>query len=160
MLHAYGRPYIVRFELIAVTTPVDFLEVAPADDKPVLLIEAHITQSTEAKDAEEEMLRIAVRRGYTGSGSGGTSATIFKRNPSDAAAGFTAETNNTTLAATGTPDELHSESFNVRAGWHFTPTPEGYLPVTQAQTLLAVRLLAAPADSVSFDGVFHLLELF
>lgn len=159
MLEAYGRYYIVQFQAVAVTTVVDFLEIVPADDKPCFLKEAHITQSTEAKDAEEELLRVAIRRGYTTSGSGGTVPAIEKRNPSDAAAGFVAEANNTTVAATGTPAELHARSFNNRIGWHFEPTPEAYIPVTQAQTSLVVRLLAAPADSTTFDGEFHIIEL-
>jgi hypothetical protein len=161
MLEAYGRPYIVWFQAVAVTTIVDFLALRPADDKPCLLTEAHITQSTDYKDAEEEGLRIAIRRGYTAAGSGGnTTPTIEKRNPSDAAASFDADTNNTTVENTGTVAELHSRSFNNRIGWHFEPTPEKYLPVTQAQTSLVVRLLAAPADSITFDGEFHILELF
>ena len=160
MLEAYGRYYIVQFQAVAVTAAVDFLEIVPADDKPCLLKEAHITQSTDYQDAAEEGLRIAIRRGYTTSGSGGTVPAIEKRNPGDAAAGFTAEANNTTLATTGTPAELHARSFNNRIGWHFEPTPESYLPVTQAQTSMVVRLLAAPADSITFDGEFHIIELF
>lgn len=160
MIEAYGRYYIIQFEAVAVTTTVDFLEIAPADDKPCLLVEAHITQSTEYKDAEEEGLRIAIRRGYTASGSGGTTPTIEKRNPADASAGFAAEVNNTTLANTGTIAEMPGKrSFNNRIGWHFEPTPTGYIWVSQAQTSLVVRLLAAPADSTSFDGEFHILEL-
>ena len=160
MLEAYGRYYIVQFQAVAVSAAQDLLELAPADDKPCLLVEAHVSQSSDYKDAEEEGLRLAVRRGYTTSGSGGTAPTIERRNPGDAAASFVAEVNNTTLATTGTVAELHSRSFNSRIGWHFEPTPTGYLPVAEAQSRLVVRLLAAPADALTMDGEFHILELF
>jgi hypothetical protein len=160
MLEAYGRYYIVQFEAVAVSAAQDLLEIAPADDKPCLLVEAHVTQSSDYKDAEEEGLRIAVRRGYTTSGSLGTVPTIEKRNPGDAAASFAAEVNNTTLANTGTAVELPGKrSWNNRIGWHFEPTPTGYIWVAEAQSRLVVRLLAAPVDALTMDGEFHILEL-
>lgn len=154
-----GRMYTVSFQAAAVTTTLDFFEVQPADDKPVALHGVSIGQSTELGDAAEEQLRWAVIRGYTSSGSVGGTANVEALNPADTAPGFTGEVANTTIASTGTPDILHADTFNVRAGLQFWWTPETRPICTQAQTLIVVRLVAAPADSVTFDGTLYVEEL-
>jgi hypothetical protein len=154
-----SRLYALTFQNVAVTAAVDFFEVQPADDKPVRLHGVCIGQSTEAGDAQDEMLRWAVLRGFTTSGSAGGTASVKPLAPGDAAASFTGEVVNTTLATTGTPDVLHADCFNVRAGLQFWWTPECRPVCTQAQTLIVVRLVAAPADSITFDGTLLVEEL-
>ncbi len=154
-----GRMYSVSFENVAVTVAQDFFELTPADDKPIAIHAVHISQSTETGDAAEEMLRVSIIRGFTASGSGGSAPTAIPLNPNAAAAGCTAEVNNTTVANTGTSVTLHSESFNVRGGWVFMPTPECRPVASQANTTIVVRLNAAPADSVSMSGTLYLEEL-
>jgi hypothetical protein len=106
------------------------------------------------------MLRVAILRGHTTSGSGGSAATPAPLNSSaDTAAGATAETNNTTIASAGTAVTLHAETFNIRAGWQYIPTPEMRPGASQANTTIVVRLMAAPADELRVSGTLIFEEL-
>lgn len=155
-----GRMYVCTFENVAVTASQDLFELSPADDKPVLIHEISLSQSTELGDAAEEQLRIEIIRGYTASGSGGSAFTpVPLQSSAGAAAGCAAEINNTTVANTGTPAVLRAESFNLRSGWLYVPTPECRPGASQANTTLVVRLMAAPADSVTMNGTLVFEEL-
>lgn len=148
-----GRMYSVVFENVSVTAAQDFFELTPADDKPILIHGIYLANISEVGDAAEEMLRVAILRGHTTGGSGGSAPTPAPLGSSaGAAAGAAAEVNNTTIASAGTAVTLHAESFNVRAGWQFIPTPEARPGASQANTTIVVRLMAAPADAVSMSG--------
>lgn len=158
-----GRMYTVEFENRVVANADgdhDLFEITPADDKPCTVHAIYLSQSTEVGDGEEEMLRLQIIRGHTTSGDNGVSPAPTPRpsDPGDAAAGFTAEAENTTIASGGTTENLHSESFNVRTGWVYLPTPEMRPKVTQAETTLVLRLLAAPADDVTMNGTIYIEE--
>lgn len=155
-----GRMYAVTFENVAVTAAQDFFELSPADDKPVLIHAVYISQYSDVGDAAEEILRVTIKRGHTTSGSGGSAFTPLPL-PSSAgvAAGAVAEINNTTIASAGTAVALHAETFNIRAGWQFIPTPETRPGASQANTTIVVRLEAAPADSLSMSGTLIFEEL-
>ena len=154
-----GRVYTVEFENVAVTAAQDFFEIAPADDKPCKVLGLFLSQFSDVGDAAEECLRIRIIRGHSTGGSGGSAPTPRPVNPSDAAAGFAAEVNNTTIASAGTAVNLHSDSFNIRVGYPVW-FPEKCQPqVSQgAGVLLVVRLLAAPADSLSLSGTLYVEE--
>lgn len=99
-----SRIYTVSFQgtVTAAGADTDWLEIAPADDKPVKLRGFLISQISEIKDAEEEGLRFSIIRlpaTFT-SGSGGSSATPAPMDSADTAAGATCEVNNTTVATT------------------------------------------------------------
>lgn len=156
-----GRIYTVEFENITIANAdgdQDLFEITPADDKPCKVIGLFLDQISDVGDAAEEMLRYRVIRGHATSGSGGAAATPRPLRPSDTAAGFTAETNNTTIASTGTPVNLHSGAFNIRTGLVMPLPPELYWEVTQGQTLLVVRLMAAPADDLVMSGTLYVME--
>lgn len=153
-----GRVYAVPFAAVAITAAQDLVEISPADDKPVELIGWHIGQTTDAGDAQDELLQITVIRGHTSSGSGGSSVTPAPLSPNDAAAGFAAEINNTTIASAGTTATLFASAWNVRAGFDVW-LPEDVRPrASQANTTLVVRM-SAPADSITTNGVFWVREL-
>lgn len=153
-----GRTYTVQFENVAVTAAQDFFEITPADDKPVKIVGLFLSQSSDVADAAEEMLRVSIIRGHATSGSGGSAPTPAVLDPVDTAAGFTAEVNNTTIASAGTGVTLHSESFNIRTGYANWWPPEVCPRASQANTTIVVRLLAAPADSLSMSGTLYLEE--
>lgn len=153
-----GRTYAVTFNAVAATVAQDAFEITPADDKPCEIVSIHISQTTEAGDAMDEMLGVQIIRGFTTSGSGGSAPTPAPMRPADTAAGFTAEVNNTTVATTGTTATLHSDAFNVRAGWTYIPPLDARPVVNQGNTSLVVRL-TAPADSVTFNGTMIVREL-
>lgn len=154
-----GRVYSVNFENVAATALQDLIEISPADDHPIKLLGLFLSQSSEIGDAQEEMLRVQILRGYTVSGSGGSAQTPVPLDPGDTAASFAAEVNNTTVANTGSPVILHSESFNVRSGLAHYWTPETALIANQAGTTIAVRLLANPTDSVTINGTLYVEEM-
>lgn len=153
-----SRIYTVVFQAVAVTAAQDFFEITPADDKPVELIGLFIGNSTDFGDAQDELLRYSIIRGHATSGSGGTAPTPRPVDRSGAAAGFTAEVNNTTIASTGTPITTHADTFNVRAGeklWF----PEGtWTECSQTDTTVVVRLHSTPADSITLDGTLYVRE--
>lgn len=154
-----GRMYSVEFENVAVTAAQDFFELTPADDKPIAIHAVYISQTTELGDTAEEQLRLAIVRGHTTGGSGGTSPTPTPLNPNDTAAGCSAEVNNTTIASGGTTTDCHVDAMNVRAGWVYIPTPETRIQASEANTTIVVRLLAAPTDSVTMGGTLYFEEL-
>ena len=154
-----GRVYSVNFENVAVTAAQDFFEVSPADDKPVKILGLFLSQSTELGDAAEEMLRVQVIRGHATGGSGGSAATPVAVDSADPAAGFAAKVNNTTIASAGTAVNVHSDTFNVRAGLQLFWTPETAPIARQGDTTIVVRLLAAPADSITMGGTLYVEEL-
>lgn len=154
-----SRVYAVTFQAVAVTAAQDLFEITPADDKPVRFLGWHLSQYTDVGDAQDEVLRLAVIRGFTASGSGGSAATPAPLNPNAAAAGFTAEVNNTTLANTGTTATLYAGGFNVRAGDPKDYQPELRPVATQANTTMVLRLVSAPADSLTMDGCLFVEEM-
>lgn len=154
-----GRIYSVSFEGVAVTVAADLFELTPADDKPIEIVGMFLSQSSDVGDAAEEMLRLEIIRGYTSSGSGGTSTTPQPIKRSVGAASFTAETCNTTGATTGTAVILHADAFNIRSGYQ-NWWPEGLEPeASQGDTTILVRMMAAPADSLTLSGTLYVREI-
>ena len=154
-----GRNYAITWDAAtAVTTAIDIFEILPADDKPVILDELTIWQTSDFKDAEEEILQIQVIIGYTTSGSGGAAATIGRLNAGDGAFSGTAECRNTTVATTGTPYIVHADGWNVRAPYIWTPLPH-WCPNGTQSVPLYVRLPVAPADSLTMNAMIKIREL-
>lgn len=152
------RVYTVSFSEVAVTAAVDVFEITPADDKPLEILGLFISQSSDFGDAQAEVIPYKVIRGHTTSGSGGSAPTPRPLQRGDAAAGFTAEANNTTAASAGTTVDLHCGAFNVAVGealW----LPEGCeWGVSQADTTLVVRLASAPVDSLDMSATIYVRE--
>jgi hypothetical protein len=152
------RIYTVEFEGVAVTAAVDFFELTPADDKPIEIMGIFLSQSSDLGDAASEILRYRVIRGHTTSGSGGAAPTPRPLNRSGAAAGFAAETCNTTIASVGTPLNLHSDAFNIATGLQLWLPESCEWEASQADTTIVVRLMAAPADSLTMSGTLYVRE--
>lgn len=151
--------YTVEFSKVAVIADQDVFELTPADDKPIAIHAVFLSQSSDLADAAEEILNYKIIRGLATSGSGGGTSTPAPLNPVDTAAGFTCETNNDTIATAGTAIDVHSDSFNIRSGLQLVFT-EKMLPIsTQANTLLVVRLLEDPTDSLTMSGTCYVEEL-
>jgi hypothetical protein len=155
---AQGRMYTVSFLATAVTVQVDLFELTPADDKPIEIVGLFVGQSSDFADAQAELLAYSVIRGFTASGSGGSAATPRPLNRSDVAAGFAAEVCNTTLANTGTTNQLHADTFHVANGEKLW-LPDGCeWEATQADTTIVVRTAAAPVDSLTMSGTLYVRE--
>lgn len=152
------KTYTVVFAGVAATAQQDLFEITPADDRPIEILGLHLSQTTELGDAAEEQLRIAIIRGHTTSGSGGSAPTPQLTDPRDSAAGFTAEVNNTTIASAGTGVTLHEDTWNVRVPYSQWWPPECAIGADQGNTTIVVRLLTTPADSITINGTLYVKE--
>lgn len=153
-----GIEYYVHFAQVAVTVAQDFFELIPGSAKPLVVEDGELSQSTELGDAAEEQLILQWRRGNSTSGSGGTTPTPVKKNPSFAAATFTAEVNNTTKATAGTVDTLMPSTWNLRQEKRFALLPQGVIEVPGGSRL-CLELVSAPADSVTISGWLLVREI-
>ena len=154
-----GRMYSVVFESVAVTALQDFFEVVAAADSAVVIHSCVITQETETGDSAEEMLTVVIQKGATTSGSGGAAATPRPKALGDVAFGGTAEVNNTTEASGGTIINVHRESFNVRTGFYYRPTPEERDVLSPSARLTVTLISTVPADSITMNGTLILEEI-
>jgi len=155
------RVYTVSFENVSIAAAQDLFELRPADDKPIKLLGlvlSNVGGTADAGDAQEELLRLLVRRGHTTSGSGGTAPTPVPVDRSGAAAGFAAEVNNTTIATVGTTQDLHADGWNVRVPYQLWWPPECRPEAAQGDTTIVVRLVAAPADAIAVSGTLYVGE--
>lgn len=136
----------------------DLFELVPVDDRPIELVALFLGNKSEIADAQDEMLAYSIITDYTVS-SNGTSATPRPLDPRDGAAGFTAETVGATVANTGTPITVISDTFNVRAGLQLV-LPEFMRPkVDQGDTAMYIRLTTAVADDLTLSGTAFVREL-
>jgi hypothetical protein len=139
----------------------DLWELLPADDKPIKLRGFRVGQISEVADAAEEGVEIQViRLGATVTGSNGTSVTPVPLDSADAAAGFTAEKNGTTVATTdGTSTIIDSIPWNLRNSpcevWY---PDERFCPKAKQGEGLFIRLITTVADDVTFGGVAFVEE--
>lgn len=154
-----GRKYWVDLPPTAVTVAADLFELTPADDKPIRVLSLNLHQTSDFGDAQDEVISLVWVRGNTTSGSGGSTSTPRPCNPSDTAAAFTVEIANTTAASSGTAVNLPRHGFNVRGGLERPYTPDEVFEATQANTLLVLRMAAAPADSLTIGGSILVEEL-
>lgn len=153
-----GRSYTITISGIASpATAFDFLEISPAANKPIRLNRIFIAQTSETT-SEEEQLALTVIRGHTTTGSGGdTTPDGGPLASTDSAAGYTAETMNTTIASAGTAVNLVEAAWNTRAGLDLAFAP-GEAPECANGALLVVRS-GAPADAVTIRATFWVEEL-
>lgn len=153
-----GRMYTAVFQAVSVTAAQDLISVLATASVRIKIHACYIGQSSDAGDAQDEMLRIRIRKGMTTVGSGGGTMTPNDIQNIGTAAVTVARINDTTAASAGTIQELHEECFNVRAGWVYLPTPE-MRPIVDVSTRLAINLPAAPADALTMSGTLYFEEL-
>lgn len=143
-----GRVYTASRQGVAVTTANDIFEISAPASNAIVLLSAFVGQSSDAGDAAAEMLRIQIAR-HTASSSGGGTTTPLRH--FDVAGGMafggTVEHSNTFVA---TNNVILEETFNVQAGWYYTPVPEERIIIPPSGRL-AISLPAAPADSLTMS---------
>lgn len=144
-----GHLYTATQDAQAISTAVDLFHITVATDKPILLHWLELMQTTDLGDAQEEVLRIGLYRGVTGGG-GGTGLTEQKIR--DDAPDCGAAVVGQGAASTG-GSLVWIIGWNIRqAGPVWVPTPELRVRCSAANDPLAFRLLAAPADAITFSG--------
>lgn len=141
----------------------DLLEVLPADDKPCRLRGWIIGQTSEVADAAEEAIRISVIRlpATVTSGSGGSAVTPVALDSADAAAGFAAECNNSTVATTsGSAATIMELGWNERSSpFDFWFPDERFCPIVKQGEGLVVRNQTTIADDLSIVMTFFIEEM-
>lgn len=146
----YGMMYSANVAAVSVSAVQDLFEIVAPADACVIIHSLYVSQTSDYGDAAAEGLQIKAIKGYTVSGSGGTSVTPTPQQSGFAAAGSTVEANNTTQANTGTPLTLVADSFNIQIGYQYRPTPEERIVLSPSQRL--VWTLSAPADAVTLNA--------
>lgn len=141
----------------------DLFELTPADDKPIRLRGLVLSQISEVGDAAEEGLNISIiiLPATVTSGSGGSAPTPQPVDPADAAAGFTAEVNNTTVATTsGTASTVDESGWNIRMSpmERWWPDPE-FAPMCRQASAMVIRMQTTLADDATFACTAYVEEL-
>ncbi|MCC7484559.1 MAG: hypothetical protein IT529_06175 [Burkholderiales bacterium] len=157
-----GRMYQVPIPFTAQTAQIDLCELTAGAEKPCVVHEIYVAQSTEAGDAQEEHLTLKLKRAYGSvtSGSGGTAPTPVPVNPDDAASGLAAEVNNTTklVVGSGTIVDERVYGWNVRVPMQIIFTPETR-PRIKGGEKKVLELTTTPADSITIGGYVLVEEL-
>lgn len=156
-MREYGIP-IDNGSILNANGDYDLWWIAPAANKPCKILALYLDILTELGEAQEEHFRFVIIRGHATVGSGGSAATPTLISPGDPAASFTARTLDTAIASAGTPVNCHAGGPNVRSGESVVLIPEIRWEVTQAQTSIVVRLMAAVADDLSISGTLYVGE--
>jgi hypothetical protein len=140
----------------------DLFELLPGDDKPIRLRGLVLGQTSEVADAAEESVNLnIVRLGATVTGGNGTSVTPVPLDPTDTAAGFTAEANGATVATTdGTTTIVEEFAWNLRLSplERWWPDPE-FAPMCRQGSGLFLRCATTVADDVSIAITAYVEEL-
>lgn len=136
-----GRKYFIDtgFQTIG-TAAQDIVEILCPADAVMIVHSVKIDQSNNESAATAEKLQLTYKRGrgtFT-SGSGGGSVTPAPNEYGDAAAGITAERNNTTQASAGSGavDTMFTDAWDVLAGYELTFIPELRLVFSPSQALI------------------------
>lgn len=133
----------------------------PADDKPVKLRGLRFGQISEVGDTAEEGVQISiVHMTATVTDGNGTGVTPVKMDSADAAAGFTAECNGTTVATTsGTTTIMDYIMWNIRNSPYETWFPDpAFAPKAKQSEAIIVRLDTTLADDITFAGTAWIEE--
>jgi len=153
--------YAVTFDEVAVSAQQDLFDIAPAANRPIIIHEIVITQSSDVSEAQEEWLHLRFVRGFATVGSGGTTMTPVPLSVVDSATGATCRINDTSKAVVGagTTEVLRSDNFMIRSGYYYLPTPESRIIVTATSTRFVVQLNTTPTDALTMSGTLIFEEL-
>jgi hypothetical protein len=117
----YGRIYTIRVAPTAVSAALDFLEIRPAAEKPVIVHKVVISPTASETNQQVEATVRTLPATLT-SGSGGSTPVIGKKAESNAAAGFAVEAFNTTRATSSGTVAYHAdEGFPSQGGFEYLP---------------------------------------
>lgn len=154
-----GSTFVVSFAAVTVTAVQDVFEIVAPSTSKLAIREVVLGQYSDVGDAAAEIISVAMLRGYTTSGSGGSSATPVNLAGHTGAktSAATAEINNTTIAADGTGVRLRSEAWNVQMPYRFYPAPCEQIIVNPSERFV-VRI-SAPADALSMNGTLVFEEI-
>jgi hypothetical protein len=148
---ASGRIYRIALVRTVVSAAVDLCEILTSATQVAWVHDIDLSQSSDSKDAEEQMLQLAWRRGNTTTGSGGNTVTPNPEGDIGVASGLTVKTFNTTKATVGTTVSVPIWDWNIRTpgGRLYAPEMHIFIP---PNTRHCLELVAAPVGSVTICG--------
>jgi hypothetical protein len=142
--------YSATVNAVGVSAAQDIFEIVAGTSRRVRIKEVLISQYTDFGDAASEIISVLVVRGYTTTGSGGSTPT--PRKLKSWATGQTAivKANNITVAQDGTPEVLRASAWNIAAEWSYAPplSEEVWLEINER----AVVRITAPADAITLNA--------
>lgn len=149
-----ARLYSVPFQALTVSAQQDLWAFTTGGSLEAVLESLTIASSATAV-AELQIAFVLFTGSYT-AGSGGSSATIAKTDPGDAAASFTARTQDTTktLVGSGTSTVLWTDSYQMVNGYLWPPPMASSAPLIfriPISARLTVQLNSTPS-SVTISG--------
>lgn len=157
----YGVLYYAPFTEVAVSATQDVFEIASPSDACVAIHSICWGQSSDAGDAQAELLDIVMTlvTGAPTSGSGGSTVTVEAKNQnSSAAAGSTVEANNTTQISGGTSNVVYAGAWNVQLPFEYIPPPEQRIIMPPSEHF-TIALPNAPTDAITLSGVIIFEEI-
>lgn len=148
-----ARGYSVVIPNVAVVAAQDLFEIIAPDDMRVRIGEIRIGQYTDFGDANAEILSVSIIRGFTTTGSGGTTPTPTPIRSIYPPASSVVKINNTTVATGGTSFNIVKDVLNIAAGWMFDSTLW-----LEPEERLVVRL-SVPESSLTFNATMLFEEI-
>jgi len=150
------RIFSAPFENLTLSLGVDYdlIQIANNANVTAKLIAFHMGQSSDAGDAEAELLRWSIMAGYGATvGSGGTALTEqnIGRYGNTPQASVLALNDTIALAGAGSLVTKHGDTFHVAAGLHWEPPEPMWIPIAPSD-FLVIRLPVGPADALTVDG--------
>lgn len=134
---------------VAVSAAQDIFEIVAPATHIIEIREVRIAQYSDFGDAQAEGISVQIIRGYTTSGSAGSTPTLYSLQGAGTPAG-TYEANNTTVAQTGTAKIALADGFNVQSGWWYRPPADERIAVQPGERVV-VRI-TAPADAITLNA--------
>lgn len=149
--------YTVPFSYTG-NAPVSLCEIVAHANKVLVLLGINVSQTSDAGDAEEEIVDLIFKSGQSSAGSGGSASTPVSNDPSGgASAGFTARQADTTIPSGGTILTHMTDGWNVRMPF------DKVLPETQQIILGGGRRasleISGAADSLTVKGYLTVQEI-
>lgn len=145
--------YTATVNAVAVSAAQDIFEIVTPATTRAVIREIRIGQYSDAGDSQAELLSVLIIRGYTVSGSGGSTPTplsLYKRSTGTPTSACTVEANNTTVANTGTAEVLFADTWNVQTPFIYKPDTDERLRMDYSQRVV-VRI-TAPSDSITLNA--------
>lgn len=151
------RTFSITFKAVSVSAQSDLFELVNPSAGIIEILSLSLGQTSDMGDAAAESLPIALTRGYSVSGSGGSSATPAAANSLNAGlSAATAEVNNTTVANTSSVVDLLTDTWNIQAGYLKVWTPEERITLRNGERIVLRQ--GAPADAITQHGTLTYLE--
>ena len=151
-----GIPFCIFLDRHAVANAAeDILELVAPSNAVWVVEEADLAESA-AETAMQNILQWI--KGFTTSGSGGSSVTPQKYQTGDGSIGGTVERNNTTVATTGTAVTLPCKGFDNRNGFLWVPKPK-YPIVLSPSERLVLRQPVGPGATWTVAGFVNVRQI-